>query len=332
MTIAQSISYTFNDVVTSALRAWLATSPIEQAYTVTPLLNMMEKDRDTPSQASYWHVPVGNVGAPLGGPFEGAGVTPLTGSDDVTLAQYRRCQYAEPILLLATDEWDTSSSEVAIFKKAARATSAAKKRQQTDLSTDLCSTSAVTGGIQGLPLAAEEAPSSSGAYGNISGNTYTWWRNQTDASNPAFSTAGMAAFESMARLLGSIEGEGEAFEWIVVSRNVFGFLQTAARTFHNLNHPATSKSAKLVAEMGYPSFNFHGRPVTWDPNLTDGYAYWGGSAAVKMAVDPANEFRLGNFSDLTPGSQHGRVAYMYWRGQLITYHRARLGQISTITA
>lgn len=332
MTIAQSISYTFNDVVTSALRAWLATEPVEQNYTTTPLLMEMEKDRETPSQASYWHVPVGNVGAPLGGPFEGAGVTPTTGRDTVTLAQYRRCQYAEPVLCLFTDEWDTGSSEVALFKKAARATYEAKKVQRTDISTDLVSTSAVTNGLQGLPLAIEESPSSSGAYGNISGNTYSWWRNQTDASNPAFSTAGMAAFESMARLLMSVEGEGDPFDWICVSRNVFGFIQTAARTFLTLQAPVTGGGAKRIAEMGWPTLNFHGKPIFFDPNLTDGYAYFVNRSAIKLQVDPNNEFRLGNFTELSPGGQHGRIAYVYWRGQLATYHRARLGQISTITA
>lgn len=332
MPISQTISYTFNDVVTSALRAWLKTTPVEQNYTTTPLLNLLEKDRETPAQASYWHVPVGNVGNPLGGPFELAGSTPTTGSDDVTLAQYRRCQYAEPVLMFFTDEWDTSSGEVALFKKAARATASARMRQRTDLATDLVSTSSVTSGLQGLPLAAEEAPSSSGAYGNISGNTYSWWRNQTDASSPSFATGGMPALESMATSLMNVEGEGDPFDWICVSTNVFGFIQTAARTFLSLNAPVTGGGGKRVAEMGWPALNFHGKPIFNDPRLTAGYAYFGGSGAAKLMVDPNNEFRLGNFSELTPGGQHGRIAYMYWRGQFVTFNRPRLGQISTITA
>ena len=204
MSIAQTISYSFDTVLSSALREVLAKTPIEQNYTATQLLNFLEKDRETPAQAGYYHVNVSNSGAPLGGPFDGADSTPTTGVDDVTVAQYRRCQYAEPVLILHTDEWDTSSGEVAMFKAAVHKGKQARLRQRRDVAVDLVSTSSVTKGIQGIPLAIEEAPSSSGAYGNISGNTYDWWRNQTDASNPSAATGGMDALESMARALMSI--------------------------------------------------------------------------------------------------------------------------------
>jgi hypothetical protein len=192
----------------------------------------------------------------------------------------------------------------------------------------------VTKGVQGIPLAIEEAPSSSGTYGSISGNTYSWWRNQTDASNPAFSTAGMAALESMGRLLQSVNTSGAAWDWLLVSRNVYGFMQTAARTFLSLNAPATGATADRArnAEMGWTSLSFHGKPVVFDANLTDGYAYFINNNSLKLAVDPNVEFKMGDFVDLAAGGQHGKISYLYWRGQLVTYERAGLGQISTITA
>lgn len=331
--MAYSQTITFNTVVTSALQKYVREQPVTQNYTHTAALGMLERTSRKMDAPSYWRVPVKNIGSPLGGPFEGAGTTATTGFDDITHASFRRCQYAHPVVLMHTDKWDTDN-DVALFKAGVQKVESCRDMLRIDISTDLLSTSAVTNGIQGIPLAAEEAPASSGVYGGLDGGTDTYWKNKTDATNPAFSTAGMAAFESMFRQLASVRGlESNPFDWILVSRDVFGFLQTAARTFLSLNAPATGASAKRAGEMGFPTMTFHGKPIVFDAGLTSGYAYFWRNDASYLITQPGLEFAMPEaWEGLGSAGQHGAINHMYWRGQLLTEQRAALGNINTITA
>lgn len=331
MAYSQTISFT--TTLVSALQKYLKETPVTQDFTRLTALSMLEKKSKAMDAPSYWRVPVKNIGSPLGGPFEGAGTTATTGFDDITHASFRRAQYAHPVVLLRTDEWDTNS-EVALFKAGVQKVESARQMLRKDVSTDLLSTSAVTNGVQGIPLAAEEAPGSSGAYGGLDGATETYWKNKTDATNPAFSTAGMAAFESMFRQLASVEGrEGNPFDWILVSTAVFGYLQTAARTFLSLNAPATGGAGKRAGEMGFPTMSFHGKPIVFDPGLTAGYAYFWADDAAYLVTQPGVDFTMPyEWVSLAPAGQHGLINHVYWRGQLVVEQRAALGQISTITA
>lgn len=330
--MAYSQTITFRTVLTSALQDFLKNSPVEQNYTHTAALGMLERSSRSMDAPGYWRVPVRNVGSPLGGPFEGAGTTSTAGFDDVTQATYRRCQYAEPVVVLTTDEWDTSSN-VALFKASVTKLQSAKLKIRTDVSTDLLSTSAVTNGLQGIPLAIEETPTS-GTYGGLDRSVETYWRNKTDATSPSFATGGMAAFESVFRDLASVEGgQSNPFDWALVSKNVYGFLQTAARTFLSLNAPATGASAKRAGEMGFPTMTFHGKPIVFDAGLTDGYAYFIKNDALYLVTQPGVEFTMPfEWTSLRGGGQHGEINYIYWRGQLVCEHNAALAQVSTIVA
>ncbi len=331
MPYSQTIS--FQTVLVSALQDFLKESPVEQNYPHTAALGMLERKSRSMDAPSYWRVPVRNVGSPLGGPFEGASTTATTGFDDVTMASYRRCQYAEPVVLLITDEWDTSSN-VALFKASVTKLESAKLKIRTDVSTDLLSTSSVSMGLQGIPLAAEETPSSSGVYGGLDGGTDTYWANKTD-STVAFSTGGMTALESMFRQLASVEGgQSNPFDWILVSRDVFGFIQTAARTFLTLfDKPTAGSAAKRAGDMGFPVLNFHGKPIVFDAGLTSGFAYFMRDDAIELVTQPGIEFTMPREWVLLAGAgQHGQINYVYWRGQLVVNHRAALGQINAITA
>lgn len=326
---AQSYTYAFDPVIVSALRIALARMPVEQNYTGTDALSAMERtNKETVDAAGYYHIPVGKFAEGLEDWFDGDDEGSVEQANESTMAQFRRAYVRRPIRVAETDEDDTGG-EGALFRIYQHKLAEARRAVRTAVNAKLVSGTSTAKALQGIPLAAEETPSSSGTYGGLDGATHTFWLNKTAAAVGSATLNLEDAMESMWRDLTVIGAEPD---WWLVSKNVMGFLQTAGRTFRTIQISGDSKGGGMNANLGVPTVTFHGKKVVMDATLSDGFAYPLSNTAVKLAVIPKREFKLGPTARLESAGQSGYVVYLYFAGQLITYQRAGIGQLHGITA
>ncbi|HUW09386.1 MAG TPA: phage major capsid protein [Anaerolineae bacterium] len=336
-TYQTSVDYTFNTVLTAHLREILQASPREQSYEKNALLMQLERtNKVRVDRGGYMHINVSNVPDQLdpagpdaiARPYEGAQPASTDGFDDVTLAQFRRKLYAVPIKILHSEELD-AGGERALFDLAAQKLKQAKRALENRLAFDLWQTAAVNGAMNGLPLAIPAAPTV-GIWGNIDRAQAPWWQSKSTTAFGSFG-ANLDKLDSMS--LQVTAGGGENWDWIVTDQTTFLRFKQQARTYLQINAGApVSAAGKRLAEFGFSVVEYEGKPVIWDRQCPVGFLYFINNEALKLAVIPGEEFAMTPFVPLHASGQQGRIAYIRWAGQLITFEPRLLGQVSGIIA
>lgn len=327
---SQSYSYGMSPVLVSALRKVLARTPVEQNYTGTDALDSVERTNKEPvSAAGYFQIPVGQAASGLEDWFEGDDPGSTAGANESTMAQFRRAYVRRPIRVAVTDEWDTGG-DVALFRIYTHKMAEAKRALRTAVNAKLVSGTSTAKALQGIPLTIEETPSSSGTYGGLDGATHTFWLNKTASAVGSAQINLETAMETLWRDLHTVGNEPD---WWLVSKNVFGFCQTLARSERTFNVTAdTSGGTGMEGKLGTTAISFHGKKLVMDATLSDGFAYAMNNRAYKLGTIPAAEWKLGAEARLEGAGQSGYVLYIYWGGQGLCYERAALGQLHGITA
>lgn len=323
-----SYSYSFNTVLSAHLREILQGTPREQAYLRNAALAQIERtNKVRVDRGGYMHVNVSFLDDPLGGEYDGATPVSTAGTDDVTTAQFRRAFYAEPIKILHTEEVD-AGGERALFDLAAHKMRQAKKRLENKIAAHLWSTSSVTNGIQGIPLAISTTPTT-GTFG-LDRSVYTDWRNKATGSFGSFGS-NLGKLDTMS--LDVTAAGADDWDWIVTDKATFLLFKEEARTYLQINAGApVTASGKRLAEFGFSVVEYEGKPVIWDRNCPSGYLYFMNNDAIKLAVIPGEEFAMTDFVPLHASGQQGRIAYLRWAGQVVLYEPRLLGVCSGITA
>ena len=95
----------YNSLLTSKLRAWMASNPIEQADEGRSFIDKVYRtNKHSVNAAKEYTVPVSFVESAKDGYYAGAQTTATTGNDDVTIARYDHVSLTEPIKLFRTDK------------------------------------------------------------------------------------------------------------------------------------------------------------------------------------------------------------------------------------
>jgi len=326
---AASYSYTFNTVLSAHLREILESQPHEQSYLRNAALSQMERtNKIRVDRGGYMHINVSFLEDAFGGEYDGATPVSTAGSDDVTVAQFRRALYAEPIKILHSEELD-AGGERALFDLAAHKMKQAKKRLENKLAAHLWATSSVANGLQGLPIAISSTPGS-GTWGGLDRAVYTDWQNQATTTFGSLGT-NIAKLDTLS--VDVTAAGADDWDWIVTDKVTFLLFKDEARSYLQINAGApVSASGKRLAELGFSVVEFEGKPVVWDRNCPTGYLYFINNDAIKLAVLPGEEFAMTDFVPLHASGQQGRIAYLRWGGQIITYEPRLLGVATGIVA
>ena len=88
-------------------------------------------------------------------------------------------------------------------------------------------------------------------------------------------------------------------------------------------------SSSLSANAGFTNLTFKGKPVTYGNYIQTGLLFGLNTAYMYLAVDSATDLITTPF--ITPSNQTVKVAYILWRGQLVTNNRRRLFKLTSIT-
>jgi len=251
-----------------------------------------------------------------GGFYEGADVLNNTQTNTLTQVEYKWQNIYEPIQITRDEERQNSGSEHKLLElagtKIALSEKAIAKRLEQAISTPV----GAAGNLIDL-----ETLVNTGTLGSIAGGTDTFWQSTVTTSG-AFATQGLTdmttAFYAVAA--GSVE---DTPSHIITNKTVFQKYEQTRLPLERISN------GDLTFNAGARNLTFKGIPIIYGNYIGSGLMFGLNLNYVKMAVDTATDMVTTPF--ITPTNQTVKVAYILWRGNIVTNNRRRLFKLSSIS-
>ena len=324
-------------LITDHLREMVKRQPTEQTFVKSAFWQKYYDSAPRVPSAYRWQWPVKAINTSRAQTYSGAQVTPVTGSDDITMASEQVADYRCPVQLLRTDITKTKGGS-ALFDLAEAKMTSAREELATTLGTDTWASTSVTTpayGLQGIRLYLPTDPTASVAYNSVNGaaGVQPYWRNSTTTGVGSFATNGV---DKMDNLSAKIHSAGGEWETAYTDLSTHNYIKKAARTHYTIN-TNIGESTRAVAKFGFSAVEFEQKPVFMESTtyLADatGIIYFVPSKEkFQLRIAEGLDFNLTEMCPLTPGGQSGMVAWLEFSGQFVAMDRRSGGQMSGITA
>lgn len=251
-----------------------------------------------------------------GGFYLGADVLNNTQQNFATQVEIRWQNAYEPIMLTRDEERQNSGAEHKIVDLVAAKTKSAElaiaDRMEQALSTPVGDAN---------NLIDLETLVNTGTLGTIAGSTDTFWQATVTASG-AFASQGLT---DMTTATYAVSGSATVDNpgMYITSKAIF---QKFEQTRLPLERIA---NGTLSANAGFTNLSFKGKPLMYGNYISTGLLFGLNMNYNYLAVDSATDMITTPF--ITPTNQTVRVAYILWRGNLITSNRRRNFKLTSIT-
>jgi hypothetical protein len=251
-----------------------------------------------------------------GGFYLGADVLNNTQGDDTTIVEYKWQNAYEPIVITRDEERSNSGDMHKILSLAGTKTQLSERAISDRL--DQALSTAVGAANNLIDLSTLVA---TGTLGSIAGATYTFWQSTLTTSG-AFSTQGLT---DMATATYDVSSSA-----VVDNPTIYLTTKTVFQKFEQTRLPLERISnGDLSANAGFTNLTFKGKPVIYGNYIDTGVLYGLNMNYIYLAVDSATDMVTTPF--ITPTNQTVKVAYILWRGNLLTNNRRRHFKLSSIT-
>jgi hypothetical protein len=160
-----------------------------------------------------------------------------------------------------------------------------------------------------------------GTLGSIAGATDTFWQ-ATSTTSGAFATQGLSDMTTLFYALSSGATEDNP-STLVTTKTVFQKYEQTRLPLERISNGSTSFNA------GATNLTFKGIPVIYGNFIGSGKMYELNLNYIQLIVDSATDMITTPF--ITPTNQTVKVAYILWRGNLVTDNRRRQGKLTSIS-
>ena len=159
-----------------------------------------------------------------------------------------------------------------------------------------------------------------GTLGTIAGSTQTFWQATVTASG-AFATQGLT---DMTTAYYGVSGSQ-------MMENPTHFITTKAifQKFENTRLPLERFQNTMTANAGFENLTFKGKPITYGNYIGSGLLFGLNLNYIDLVVDSETDFITTPF--VVPTNQTAKVAFILWRGNMITDNRRRNFKLTSIT-
>ena len=250
-----------------------------------------------------------------GGFYLGADVLNNTQGHDTTICEYRWQNAYEPIVITRDEERSNSGDVHKILDLAGTKISLSERAIRDRMNQAVSKPVGEANRLIDL-----ETLVNTGTLGTIAGATNTFWQS-TVTSSGAFATQGLT---DMTTAFYAVSSEAE-----VDNPTVFLTTKTIFQKFEQTRLPLERISNSLTANAGFTNLTFKGKPVMYGNAIQTGLLFGLNMAYNWFAVDSATDFITTPF--ITPTNQTVKVAYILWRGQMVTNNRRRNFKLTDIT-
>ncbi len=251
-----------------------------------------------------------------GGFYLGADVLNNTQDHTLTQVEYRWQNAYEPIQITRDEERSNSGDMHKILPlvgtKTLLSEKAINKRMEQALSTPV----GAANNLNDL-----ETICNTGTLGSIAGGTDTFWQSTVTASG-AFATQGLSDMTTAFYAVSGSANEENPTHGLT-NKTIFQKYEQTRLPLERISN------GDLSANAGFRNLTFKGIPIMYGNFVGTGLMFLLNMNYVILAVDSATDFVTTEF--ITPTNQTVKVAYILWRGNLITNNRRRQAKLTGIT-
>jgi len=251
-----------------------------------------------------------------GGFYEGAATLNNTQTNTLTQVEYRWQNVYEPIVITRDEERQNSGDMHKILPlvgtKMLLSEKAIAKRMDQALSQPV----GAAGNLIDL-----ETLVNTGTLGSIAGGTDTFWQSTVTASGP-FATQGLT---DMTTAFYAVSGAStdENPNMIITTSAIFQKYEQTRLPLERISN------GDMSANAGFRNLTFKGIPVVYGNNIRSGLLFELNTNYLSLIVDSATDFVTTEF--IKPTNQTIKVAYILFRGNLITNNRRRHVKLTGIS-
>lgn len=161
---------------------------------------------------------------------------------------------------------------------------------------------------------------SAGACGSINGTTDSFW-GSTETTSGSFASQGLTDMTTSTYACSSSSVMDNPTHYLT-NKTVF-------QKFEQTRLPLERISNTLTANAGFTNLTFKGKPVIYGNYIGSGLLFGLNMNYIYLAVDSATDFVTTPF--INPTNQTVKVAYILWRGNLVTNNRRRHFKMKSIS-
>lgn len=252
-----------------------------------------------------------------GGFYLAAGVLNTNQTDTETLVEFRWQNAYEPIQLTRDEERQNSGDEHKIIdlasEKMQRSELAISKRLEQALSTP------VAGANNLIDL---ETLVNTGTLGTIAGGTDTFWQSTVTASG-SFAAQGLSDMTTATYAVASAAD--------IDTPTVYITEKTTFQRFEQTRLPLERiQNGNLSANSGFRNLTFKGVPLVYGNFISSGLIFGLNMNYIDFCVDTETDFVTTPF--VMPVNQTAKVAFVLFRGNMVTNNRRRHFKLTGVTA
>ena len=251
-----------------------------------------------------------------GGFYLGADVLNNTSPLTTTLLEYQWQNAYEPIVINRDEERQNSGDMHKIIDlvgtKIQLSERAIQDRMDNALSTPIG---------EANKLIDLETLVAAGTLGSLAGATYTFWQSTVTASG-AFATQGLTDMTTATYLVSSSATVDNPTHYIT-NKTIFQKFEQTRLPLERISN------GTLSANAGFTNLTFKGKPVIYGNYIGSGLLFGLNMNYIYLAVDSETDFITTPF--ISPTNQTIKVAYILWRGNLLTNNRRRHFKLTSIT-
>ena len=315
MTSPYAVPTTIDDTVLTTSLADYQKRLVDNVYNGAAVLRILSENKRTINGGTSIVETLIREKQDDGGFYLGADVLNNTQGHDTTIVEYRWQNAYEPIVITRDEERANSGDMHKILDLTGTKISLSERAIRDRLSQALSKPVGAANRLYDL-----ETLINTGTLCSLAGGTYTFWQATVTASG-AFATQGLTDMTTGYYAVSSEE--------MVDNPNYFLTTKTIYQKFEQTRLPLERISNSMSANAGFTNLTFKGKPVTYGNYIQTGLLFGLNTAYDYLAVDSATDLVTTPF--ITPTNQTVKVAYILWRGNLVTNNRRRNFKLTGIT-
>lgn len=251
-----------------------------------------------------------------GGFYLGADILNNVQGHDTTLLEYKWQNAYEPIVITRDEERSNSGDAHKLIDLAGMKTQLSQRAITDRLDQALSTNVAESNNLIDI-----DEIVGTGTLGSVAGGTYTFWQ-ATRTTSGAFATQGLT---DMATATYAVSSSA-----VVENPTMYLTTKTIFQKFEQTRLPLERISnGNLSANSGFTNLTFKGKPVIYGNYIGSGLLYGLNMNYIYLVVDSETDLITTPF--ITPTNQTVKVAYILWRGNMLTDNRRRHFRLSSIT-
>jgi len=316
MTSPYSIPTTLDEWTLTASMADYQGTLVDNVYNSNVLLGILKGNKEIIDGGNSIVVQLLKEEQDDGGFYLGADTLNTTQGNYITHCEYKWQNLYEPIVIHRDEERQNSGANHKTIDLVASKTMSSEKAIAKRLEQALSIPVGAAGNLIDLDTLVD-----TGTLGSIAGATYTFWQ-ATETTSGSFATQGLS---DMTTATYAVSGAADE-----ENPNIYITNKTIFQKFEQTRLPLERiQNRDLTANAGFKNLTFKGVPVVYGNYIGSGKLYGINTNYTYLAVDSITDFAMTEFK--SPVNQTIKVAYILFRGNLVTNNRRRNFKLQSIT-